>query len=180
MGVGTAVPSPPHVGLLAPDSSARQAPRGLKASSKGDSQEIQGARPADRPSRDRHLRVDLRKLCDGGITNTMKSCVAAAILPGTDSAAILGDSKLGRTHPPCASTVPNCGASALGSTATESRPACPRRLARMTRAAWMTCRYAQQHTRRGLRQGRRSNIRRASPTTSKFPTDQQFGAVMNF
>ncbi|NYT95102.1 DUF397 domain-containing protein [Salinispora sp. H7-4] len=43
--------------------------------------------------------VNLRKLCGGGITNTMESCVAAAILPGTDGAVILGDSKLGADSP---------------------------------------------------------------------------------
>ncbi|MGW5579501.1 DUF397 domain-containing protein [Micromonospora chokoriensis] len=43
--------------------------------------------------------VNLRKLCGGGITNTMESCVAAAILPGSEDAIILGDSKLGVDSP---------------------------------------------------------------------------------
>ncbi|MFG1882919.1 DUF397 domain-containing protein [Micromonospora sp. NPDC049102] len=43
--------------------------------------------------------VNLRKLCGGGITNTMESCVAAAILPGSENAIILGDSKLGADTP---------------------------------------------------------------------------------
>ncbi|MET8277433.1 DUF397 domain-containing protein [Micromonospora sp. NPDC005174] len=43
--------------------------------------------------------VNLRKLCGGGITNTMESCVAAAILPGSEDAIILGDSKLGADTP---------------------------------------------------------------------------------
>lgn len=43
--------------------------------------------------------VNLRKLCGGGITNTMESCVAAALIPGTDGALILGDSKLGADSP---------------------------------------------------------------------------------
>lgn len=42
--------------------------------------------------------IRLRKLCGGGITNTMESCVAAAIIPGTD-AVILGDAKLGADSP---------------------------------------------------------------------------------
>jgi hypothetical protein len=44
-------------------------------------------------------RVNLRKLCGGGITNTMESCVAAAILPGDQDALIIGDSKLGADSP---------------------------------------------------------------------------------
>ncbi|WKU07160.1 DUF397 domain-containing protein [Micromonospora sp. HUAS LYJ1] len=43
--------------------------------------------------------VNLRKLCGGGITNTMESCVAAAILPGNPDAVIIGDSKLGANSP---------------------------------------------------------------------------------
>ena len=43
--------------------------------------------------------VNLRKLCGGGITNTMESCVAAAILPGNPDAVIIGDSKLGADSP---------------------------------------------------------------------------------
>jgi|tagenome__1003787_1003787.scaffolds.fasta_scaffold18888885_1 hypothetical protein len=43
--------------------------------------------------------VNLRKLCGGGITNTMESCVAAAILPGDTDAIIIGDSKLGADSP---------------------------------------------------------------------------------
>ncbi|MEU4155659.1 DUF397 domain-containing protein [Actinoplanes sp. NPDC026670] len=43
--------------------------------------------------------VNLRKLCGGGITNTMESCVAAAILPGDEDAIIIGDSKLGADSP---------------------------------------------------------------------------------
>ncbi|MFF5296710.1 DUF397 domain-containing protein [Paractinoplanes globisporus] len=43
--------------------------------------------------------VNLRKLCGGGITNTMESCVAAAILPGDTDAVIIGDSKLGADSP---------------------------------------------------------------------------------
>lgn len=43
--------------------------------------------------------VNLRKLCGGGITHTMESCVAAAILPGNPGALIIGDSKLGADSP---------------------------------------------------------------------------------
>ncbi|MFI7608739.1 DUF397 domain-containing protein [Micromonospora sp. NPDC049366] len=43
--------------------------------------------------------VNLRKLCGGGITNTMESCVAAGIHPDNPDAIVIGDSKLGADSP---------------------------------------------------------------------------------
>lgn len=43
--------------------------------------------------------VELTKFCGGGITDTMESCVAAARLPGSEDAFIIGDSKLGSGSP---------------------------------------------------------------------------------
>ncbi|QOC93993.1 DUF397 domain-containing protein [Micromonospora craniellae] len=43
--------------------------------------------------------VSLRRLCGGGITNTMESCVAAGVHPNDPNAIIIGDSKLGAASP---------------------------------------------------------------------------------
>ncbi|MBQ1047803.1 DUF397 domain-containing protein [Micromonospora sp. C51] len=44
-------------------------------------------------------RVNLRKLCGGGITSSMESCVAAGVVPGNPDAIVIGDSKLGEASP---------------------------------------------------------------------------------
>jgi hypothetical protein len=43
--------------------------------------------------------LKLKKLCGGGITSSMESCVAAVRLPGDEDAYMIGDTKLGAGTP---------------------------------------------------------------------------------